>query len=113
MDSRDSVVPRQQLAEEIAGRLAAAAERLHDAHDLDQFISALEAHRQAWRSISLAAPRVGWLVPEQLVEFSLTSAGRADGHLNDHEIEALIRINRFASTALAKVCGEAAVAAEA
>jgi len=108
VDSHQDMLPRHRLAEEIAGNLAAAAERLHDARELEDFISALDAHRQAWRSISQAAPKVGWLVPEQLVEFSLTSAGRADGHLNDHEIEALIRINRFASLALAKAYAEPA-----
>jgi len=108
VDSYQDALPRQQLAVEIAGSLAAAAERLHDARELEEFISALDAHRQAWRSISMAVPKLGWLVPEQLVEFSLTSAGRADGHLNDHEIEALIRINRFASSALAKTCAELA-----
>lgn len=106
MDSHLGVSPRQRLANEIAGHLADAAERLHEAHELDEFIAAIEAHRQAWRSVSLAVPKVGWLVPEQLVEFSLSSVGRADGHLDDHEIEALIRINRFASSALAKTCAE-------
>ena len=113
MDSCGGALSRQRLAEQIADGLADAAERLHDAHDLEQFIAALDAHRQVWRSVSMAASTVGWLVPEQLVEFSLSSAGRADGHLNDHEIEALIRINRFAASALAKAHAESASGVEA
>jgi len=113
MNSCDGALTRQHVAEQIADGLADAAERLHDAHDLEQFIAALEAHRQVWRSVSMAASTVGWLVPEQLVEFSLTCAGRADGHLNDHEIEALIRINRFAASAVAKACATAVSGVEA
>jgi hypothetical protein len=113
LDLPTIAAPRRQIAQDIAARLAAAADRLHDARELGEFIAALEAHRQAWQSISLAAPKLGWMIPEQLVEFSLTSAGRADGHLNDHEIEALIRVNRFASSALIKACAEPTAGGEA
>jgi len=112
MDLLITAAPHQDLAEEIARRLASAADRLNNARDLEAFVAALDQHRQVWLIVSQSAPKLGWLIPEQLIEISLSTAGRADGRLDDQEIESLIRINRFASLALAKACAEAAESGE-
>ena len=107
METPNSTAPHQELAAEIADRLAAAADRLHDARELEDFVAALDEHRLAWRKISQAGSDFGGLISDQMVEFSLSTAGRASGRLDDQAIESLIRINRFASQALAKACADA------
>lgn len=92
------------LARELAACLTDAADRLDGAADLADFIAAVDAHRQIWQGMSRAAPKLGYLVSPQLVEFSLTVSGRANRRLNDHEVEALIHIDRFVAAAIAKAC---------
>jgi hypothetical protein len=90
------------LAKTLAAGLCAAADRLDGATDLGAFIEAVEHHRKVWQGIRRAAPKLGHLVPPQLMEFSLTAGTRARHRLDDHEVETLIQVDRFVAAAMVR-----------
>lgn len=95
---------RTHDARTLADRLAEVAARLDQASDLDHFIQALDAHCRLWQGIRGAAPSLGPLIPEQLMEFATQAPARRGRRLDDHEVEALIHIDRYVANTLAKAC---------
>lgn len=89
-------------ARDLAACLADAADRLDAAAGLPEFLAAVEAHRRVWHGVRRAASWLGHVAPPELVEFSLSAAGRARRRLDGHEVEALILIDRFVSAAIVK-----------
>ncbi|MBI5162934.1 MAG: hypothetical protein HY985_03430 [Magnetospirillum sp.] len=92
------------LVRALADSFSSAADRLDRASDLEGYVAAVEAHRQLWDEMARAAPRLGGVFPDQLREFSLALAARVRHRLDDHEVEALIHIDRFMSATIARTC---------
>ncbi len=91
---------RKDEATDLSSSLAVAARRLDLADCLDDFISAMDAHRDAWTTLQGAAPGLGVAIPDRIMHFSLAAADRLHHGLSDHEVEALIQFDHHVSLIL-------------
>jgi len=90
------VVTARRLAislDEIANRLGLAGSAV-------EFVGALEDNGHVWEKVRRAAGRYGWSLPRRLFDFELGSSARARHRLSDHDVEAIIAINRQISSAI-------------
>ena len=87
-------------ARRLAGSLDDIAYRLGCADNAEAFVSALEDNGHLWEKVRRAAGRYGWSLPSRLLDFSLATSARARKRLPDHEVEAIIAINRQISSAI-------------
>jgi len=87
-------------ARRLAMSLDEVANRLGGACCADEFVGALEDNGHIWEKVRRAAGRYGWSVPNRVLDFELGSAARARHRLSDHDVEAIIAINRQISLAI-------------
>ena len=87
-------------ARSLAISLEDLANRLGRAVSADEFVGALEDNGHVWEKVRHAAGRYGWILPRRLIDFELGSAARARHRLSDHDVEAIIAINRQISSAI-------------
>lgn len=100
MRSLPGYIPNFSVAEDIASRLSAVADRLAYARDAEEFVTAIEDHRRIWRGMRQAAPRLNYKISDRLIDFSLTETAHKAGGVSDQEVEAFIKIDRSLSAAL-------------
>jgi|GEM_PF-5136197 hypothetical protein len=97
-----SMIPRKMTATRIANRLSFAADQLAGARDPAAFLDAMASQRRLWRHMQRASALMGYKIPDRVMDFSFEIATRRDGGWNDHEVEALISIERTVSQELAR-----------
>ena len=86
------------LAESSAAALSEAADELSSACSPAAFQAALETNYRVW---SVLDRHRGLAVPGHLTSFALNTAGQRGKGVPDAHVEALIRVNREVSQALA------------
>jgi len=84
----------------LATKLEEIADRLGKAHTATEFMAALDANALVWEKVRRAAGDFGWRLPRRVLDFSLSSSARGRTGLSDHDVEALIAINRNASSTI-------------
>ena len=87
-------------ARKLASSLEDVADRLGRATNAVEFVAALDDNRAVWERLRSAARRYGWHVPSRLMDFAVASSARARAGLSDHDVEAMISINRSTSTTI-------------
>lgn len=90
----------ENSARNLASSLEDIADRLGRADSAAEFVAVLEENRAVWEKVRSAVGRYGWRVPRRLMDFSLASSARARRGLSDHDVEAMISINRSISSAI-------------
>ena len=91
---------RETTARKLACSLDEVADRLGRAASVSEFVAALDDNRLVWEGVSRAAGRYGWALSARQVAFALASSARARAGLSDHDVEAMIALNRRTSSAL-------------
>jgi len=81
-------------ATQLSSQLQAVAERLDTAENAQAFIDALEANCALWEEMVKAGMRLGWDVPKSIVELTMSARNQPEKVVHDHDVEALININR-------------------
>lgn len=95
-------IPALNLAESSAVALSEAADELSSARSPAAFLAALDTNYRVWTALEHISRHRGWAVPERrLATFAVTTSGRGGKAVTDAHIEALIRVNREVSLALA------------
>jgi hypothetical protein len=102
MNQPPSIPPQYEVAKRISADLSAAAHRLEHAGSFNEFVAAVEAHRNAWLSIRGFAPTLRAKIPERMMRFSLAAPQKFRQGLSDYDVEVLIRFDRFASDAISE-----------
>lgn len=97
-----AMIPRKMTATRIADRLSFAADQLARARDPAAFLDAMASQRRLWRHLQRASALMGYKIPERVMDFSFEIATRRDGGWNDHEVEALIAVERTVSKELVR-----------
>jgi len=93
---------RQDYFENIAECLSAAADRLAGARDTESFVAAMADQNSLWQNMRKAGPKLGYKIPDRIMDFSLSVTGKPRGGWNDQEIEALISVERSMSQAISR-----------
>lgn len=102
--------PAVNIAENSAVALSEAADALSCARSPAAFLAALEINYRVWTTLEHLSRQWGWAIPERrLTSFALTTAGQRGKPVSDAHVEALIRVNREVSQALAGEFGHASV----
>lgn len=101
------------VAHHLSTILTDIADQLDSARDAGSFITALQSNGRAWLDLARLGPLVGCQVPAAMAAFVSAAAGRARTGVDDHEVEAMIAVNRRLAAQLAKVLGRPAVARQA
>ncbi len=91
---------RETIARKLASSLEEVADRLGSAASVAEFVAALDDNRLVWEGLRHAVGRYGWSVPARQMAFALDSSARARAGLSDHDVEAMIALNRRTSSAL-------------
>ena len=97
---------RKVYSEDMAASLTAAADRLAEARDATAFVAAMRDQRLLWRGMRHLAPRLGYKIPDRMMDYSMSILGKPDGEWNDQEIESLIAIDRSLSRAFMRQSAE-------
>ena len=97
-----AMIPRKMTATRIADRLSFAADQLARARDPVAFLDAMASQRRLWRHMQRASILMGYKIPDRVMDFSFEIATRREGGWNDHEVEALISIERTVSQELSR-----------
>jgi hypothetical protein len=96
-----ALLPAYEMsARKLASSLEDIADRLGRAGSAAEFVAVVDENRVIWEKVRSAAGRYGWRVPRRLMDFSLASSARARRGLSDHDVEAMISINRSTSSTI-------------
>ncbi len=96
-----ALLPTTEIsARKLASSLEDIADRLGRTATAAEFVAVIEENRAIWEKVRSAAGRYGWRVPRRLMDFSLARSARARRGLSDHDVEAMISINRSTSSTL-------------
>jgi hypothetical protein len=106
MNHVPSVLQHRETARTVSTGLLDAAQRLASAGSFDEFVAAVEAHRQAWSNIHSVAPTLGVVIPDEMMRFSLAAPQKIKKGLSDYEVEMLIRFDRMVSGAILEAVGD-------
>lgn len=95
-------IPALNLAESSAVALTEAADELAAATSPAAFLAALDSNHRVWTALEHISRHRGWKIPERrLALFALNTSARGGRRVTDAHIEALIRVDREVSHALA------------
>lgn len=96
-----ALLPTYEMsARKLASSLEAVADRMGRAGSVAEFVAALEENGAVWEKVRSASGRFGWRVPRRLMDFSLSKSATARRGLSDHDVEAMIAINRSMSSTI-------------
>jgi len=90
------------VAKRMSSSLDTAASLLDSARDKEAFLAAIRVNRAVWLKVRGIAPRLGWPVPRNVLEFSISVTALGRPGINDHDVETLIHINRTMSRSIAE-----------
>jgi hypothetical protein len=94
MVKQETVEDVASAAGKLSSQLQAVAERLDTAENAQAFIDALEANCALWEEMVKAGMRLGWDVPKNIVNLAMSARNQPAKAIHDHDVEALININR-------------------
>ncbi|MEW5727349.1 MAG: hypothetical protein AB1918_05940 [Pseudomonadota bacterium] len=91
------------VAHRFASALAEIADRLDNCRDAASFVAALQDQGRLWRDMLAVGHALGCRIPDAMAEFVAAATGHARAGVDDHEVEAMISINRRLAEELARI----------